>query len=190
VVTAKSYAAGLDRAARAADNEAVKDKVSSLKSRRPRAKPERSGRETVGELSSPACYLHELGPDGPAAAPRDVTIKRIYEKAEMQDGYRALIDRLWPRGVSRQRAALDAWLVELAPSNELRTWFHHDSKRWSEFTRRYRAELRTQGEALDALRHRAERMRVTLLTATREPRINHATVLRALLLKTPRTPQS
>ena len=144
----------------------------------------------AGELSSPACYLHEFEPVAPAAAPRDVAVKRIYEKAELQDGYRALIDRLWPRGISRQRAALDAWLVELAPSNELRTWFHHDTRRWSEFARRYRAELRTQGEALDALRRRAERMRVTLLTATREPRINHAMVLRALLVKTPRAPQS
>ena len=142
-------------------------------------------RQTPGELSSPACYLHELEPDAAAAAPRDVAIKRIYEKAEPHDGYRALIDRLWPRGVSRGRAALDAWLVELAPSTALRTWFHHDPKRWSEFSRRYRAELRSQREALDALRHRAERMRVTLLTATREPRINHAVVLRALLLKTP-----
>jgi uncharacterized protein YeaO (DUF488 family) len=142
-----------------------------------------SGRS--GELSSPACYLHELESGTPAAAPRDVAIKRIYERAEAHDGYRALIDRLWPRGVSRRRAALDAWLLELAPSSALRTWFHHEPKRWSEFSRRYRAELRAQGEALAALRHRAERMRVTLLTATREPRLNHAVVLRALLLKTP-----
>ena len=137
-------------------------------------------------MSSPACYLHEFEADAPASDARDVAVKRIYDKAELQDGYRALIDRLWPRGISRQRAALDAWLVELAPSNELRTWFRHDPKRWGEFARRYRAELRTQREALQALRHRAARMRVTLLTATREPRINHAAVLRALLLKTPR----
>jgi len=163
-----------------------------VKSRRPRAKPERSATPTAGELSSPACYLHEFEGDAPAAGARDVAVKRIFEQAEMQDGYRALIDRLWPRGVSRQRAALDAWLVELAPSNELRTWFHHDPKRWGEFARRYRAELRTQSEALAALRQRAERMRVTLLTATREPRNNHAQVLRTLLAKTPRsrTPQS
>ena len=145
----------------------------------------RTARRSAGELSSPACYLHELEPDAATAGPRDVAIKRIYEKAEAHDGYRALIDRLWPRGVSRQRAALDAWLRDLAPSSELRTWFHHDPKRWSEFARRYRKELRLQGEALDALRHRAERMRVTLLTATREPRLNHAVVLRALLVKSP-----
>jgi uncharacterized protein YeaO (DUF488 family) len=144
-----------------------------MKSRRGRT----VGRRT-GELSSPESPT-------PAAAAREVAIKRIYERAEPHDGYRALIDRLWPRGVSRRRAALDAWLLELAPSSALRTWFGHDPKRWSEFSRRYRAELRAQGEALEALRHRAERMRVTLLTATREPRINHAVVLRALLLKTP-----
>ena len=159
-------------------------KASRVKSRRPHAKPESSGTGTAGELSSPACYLHEFTADAPAALPRDVAVKRIYDKAEMQDGYRALIDRLWPRGISRRRAALDAWLVELAPSHELRTWFRHDPKRWREFARRYRAELRTQSEALEALRQRAERMRVTLLTATREPRINHGVVLRALLLKT------
>ena len=147
-------------------------------------KRRRTASQGTGELSSPACQLHELEPDSTAAQPRDVAIKRIYERAGAHDGYRALIDRLWPRGLSRQRAALDAWLVELAPSSALRTWFHHDPKRWSEFARRYRAELRAQAEALDALRHRSERMRVTLLTATREPRINHAVVLRALLLKT------
>ena len=143
-------------------------------------------------MSSPACYLHELESGAPTAGARDVAIKRIYEKPEVHDGYRALVDRLWPRGMSRQRAALDAWLVELAPSSALRTWFHHAPRRWSEFTRRYRAELRTQSVALDALRHRAARMRVTLLTATRDPRLSHAAVLRATLLKSPRrrTPQS
>jgi uncharacterized protein YeaO (DUF488 family) len=135
-------------------------------------------------LSSPACYLHEFAADAPAAGLRDIAVKRIYQQAEVHDGYRALIDRRWPRGISRQRAALDAWLVELAPSNELRTWFHHDPKRWREFVRRYHAELGEQSEALEALRHRAERMRVTLLTATRAAPINHAMVLRALLLET------
>jgi len=149
-----------------------------MKSRRRRAVT-----QAAGELSSPACYLHELESGAPAAGQPDVAIKRIYEKPEPTDGYRALIDRLWPRGISRPRAALDAWLVELAPSSALRTWFGHDPKRWSEFGRRYRTELRAQRAGLEALRHRAERMRVTLLTATRDPRTNHAVVLRALLLK-------
>lgn len=172
----------------------MKRTAATTRSRAARGRREVRSPVTTGEYSSPACYLHELEPEAGAAGPRDVAVKCIYEKPEVHDGYRALIDRLWPRGVSRRRAALDAWLVELAPSNELRTWFHHDARRWSEFVRRYRAELRAQSEALQALRYRAERMRVTLLTATREPRINHAAVLRALLLKAPRprrrTPQS
>ncbi len=163
----------------------MKRTAATTRSRSGRARRGARSLVTTGEYSSPACYLHELEPQA-GAGPRDVAVRRVYEQADVQDGYRALIDRLWPRGLSRRRAALDAWLVELAPSDELRTWFHHDPKRWREFARRYRAELRTQSEALDALRHRAERMRVTLLTATREPRINHAVVLRALLLKTPR----
>ena len=136
------------------------------------------------ELSSPACYLHELEPQRPAASPPgDIVIRRIYEEPGAADGYRALIDRLWPRGVSRQRAALDVWARDLAPSTALRTWYGHDPKRFAEFARRYRAELR----------ERASKGRVTLLTATREERINHAVVLRALLLKslaTRRSPQT
>jgi uncharacterized protein YeaO (DUF488 family) len=112
----------------------------------------------------------------------DIEIKRIYEAPAAADGYRVLIDRLWPRGVSRRRAALDAWLRELAPSDALRTWYRHDPARWPQFRRRYRAELRSQGAALEALRQRTRRERVTLLTATREARINHAVVLRAVLM--------
>jgi uncharacterized protein YeaO (DUF488 family) len=139
---------------------------------------------TVGEYSSPACCLHEL--EEQRAAQGEVRIKRIYEAAAAADGYRALIDRLWPRGISRQRAALDAWPKELAPSNALRLWYGHDPKRWSEFGRRYRAELRAQRAALEALRARAAAGPLTLLYASREPRINHAVVLRQVLLKSAR----
>lgn len=160
---------------------------------RTRSTPQRRGRAArgsgaarrpgsgAGEYSSPACYLHELE-SGPTAA-GEVRIKRIYEAPEAGDGYRALIDRLWPRGISRQRAALDAWLVELAPSTQLRRWFGHDPKRWSEFRRRYRAELRSQPQALESLRERARGQRVTLLYGSRETRINHAAVLREVLLR-------
>src|ERR1700732_843019 len=93
----------------------------------------------------------------------DIRIKRIYDEPDAADGFRALVDRLWPRGISKQRAALDDWLVELAPSTALRKWFHQDRTRWIEFARRYRAELRTQAAALEALRQRAAPQRVTLL---------------------------
>ena len=120
------------------------------------------------------------------APARGVGIKRIYETPASADGYRVLIDRLWPRGISRQRAALDAWLTELAPSTALRSWFHRDSQRWAEFARRYRAELRTQGAQLQRLRQRARRQRVTLLYAARDTRVNHAVVLREVLRRAPR----
>ena len=136
-----------------------------------------------GEHSSRAGHLHELEPGVRRAGHPEVQLKRIYDPPEPADGYRALIDRLWPRGVSRQRAALDAWLVELAPSSALRVWFGHDPRRWAEFGRRYRAELRAQSAVLAALRERARRGRVTLLYGSREPHINHAVVLREVLLR-------
>jgi uncharacterized protein YeaO (DUF488 family) len=93
------------------------------------------------------------------------------------------VDRLWPRGISKQRAALDDWLVELAPSTALRKWFHQDRTRWIESAGRYRAELRTQAAALEALRQRAAQQRVTLLYAAHEPRRNQAVILRDVLRK-------
>jgi uncharacterized protein YeaO (DUF488 family) len=141
----------------------------------------RRGREQ--SYSSPACFLHEFELAGESARTSDVRIKRIYEPADVADGYRALVDRLWPRGMSKQRAALDAWLVELAPSNVLRHWLHQDSARWPQFRRRYRAELRAQRAALQSLRQRAAGQRVTLLYAARDPRRNHALILRDLVRK-------
>jgi uncharacterized protein YeaO (DUF488 family) len=131
--------------------------------------------------SSPACYLHELGPAHKVAPTGDIQIKRIYDEADAADGFRALVDRLWPRGISKQRAALDDWLVDLAPSTTLRKWFHRDPTRWLEFAKRYRAELRAQAPALQTLRQRAVQQRVTLLYAALDPRRNHAVVLRDVL---------
>ena len=133
--------------------------------------------------SSPACCAHELEPV-PRAGRGDIQVKRIHEPPDPADGYRALIDRLWPRGISRPRAALDNWLIDLAPSTELRKWFHEDPRRWTQFVRRYRAELRTQAPMLEALRQRARQQRLTLLYAARDPRRNHALVLRDVLRKT------
>ena len=133
--------------------------------------------------SSPACSLHEFGPASKLTRAKDIQIKRIYDEPDAADGFRALVDRLWPRGISRQRAALDAWLAELAPSTALRKWFHQDATRWLEFARRYRAELRAQAPALQALRQRAAQQRVTLLYAAHDARRNHARVLRDLLRK-------
>ena len=108
-------------------------------------------------------------------------VKRAYEPAEPTDGYRVLIDRLWPRGVSKEAAGLDAWAKELAPSPELRRWFGHDPERFEEFRLRYRDELTAQWQALDELRRRARRGSVTLVYGARDTEHNGAVVLAELL---------
>ena len=110
-------------------------------------------------------------------------IKRVYEPPEAADGYRVLVDRLWPRGLSRERAALDEWLTDVAPSPGLRTWWDHDPARLDEFARRYRAEL-DGSPALGILRQRlAEQDPVTLVFAARDVHVNHAAVLRDHVLR-------
>ena len=112
-----------------------------------------------------------------------VRIKRAYEAAEPADGYRVLIDRLWPRGVTRQEARLDEWARELAPSPELRRWFGHDPSRFEEFRRRYRGELADHEETLRALRRRAREGSLTLVYGARDTEHNGAVVLAELLRK-------
>ena len=111
----------------------------------------------------------------------DVRIKRAYDPATAADGYRVLIDRLWPRGVSRERADLDAWEKELAPSTQLRRWFRHQPGRFDEFRRRYVDELRSQRPALTALRRRARHGTVTLVYAASDEEHNDAVVLAEVL---------
>jgi uncharacterized protein YeaO (DUF488 family) len=111
----------------------------------------------------------------------DIRVKRIYEEPASDDGQRVLVDRLWPRGISKETAALDAWLKEVAPSDELRTWYHANLDRWEEFHERYLAELEARQEFLDELRDRARRGTVTLLFAAKQTERNHATVLKELL---------
>jgi len=107
----------------------------------------------------------------------DVRIKRIYDAAHPDDGARVLVDRLWPRGVRRADAALDAWVREAAPSPELRRWFGHAPERFAEFAQRYREELDARADAVAGLRDMAASGRVTLLYAARDPDCNHARVL-------------
>ena len=109
------------------------------------------------------------------------TIKRAYEPPAPEDGERILIDRLWPRGVSKERAAIDEWMKELAPSTELRRWFGHDPAKWDEFRKRYRAELSAQREALEALAKQGARRRITLVYGARDEEHNDAVVLREVL---------
>ena len=109
-------------------------------------------------------------------------LKRAYEPAGPDDGARILVDRLWPRGVSKAKAALDEWIKDVAPSTELRKWFSHDPARWAEFQRRYRAELRGQSETLARIRDLAREHVVTLVYSAHDEQHNDAVVLRAVLL--------
>ncbi len=116
-------------------------------------------------------------------APERLKLKRAYEPPARGDGVRILVDRLWPRGLQKDGAALDDWIKEIAPSPELRKWFGHDPERWGEFRRRYAAELRGSAEALERIRALARRRPVTLIYAARDEAHNHALVLRDTLLK-------
>ena len=110
-----------------------------------------------------------------------IRLKRVYEAPSKSDGERILVDRLWPRGLTKERAAVDLWLKEAAPSSELRKWFGHDPEKWKEFQTRYRKELREKREILDLLRQKASRRTVTLLYGARDEAHNEAVVLQKLL---------
>ncbi len=114
--------------------------------------------------------------------PANISLKRAYEPPAVADGVRILIDRLWPRGLSKKAAAIDHWLKEVAPSTELRKWFGHEPARWEEFQKRYIAELAHKGDQLQRLRALAQSGPVTLIFAARDSAHVHATVLRAILL--------
>ncbi len=110
-----------------------------------------------------------------------IQIKRAYDPPAEADGYRVLVDRLWPRGLSKDKLRLDAWAKDLAPSHELRKWIHSDMSRWVEFKRRYAKELAAQPEAVAELRQKSRGGPVTLIFATRDPEHNHAVVLKEYL---------
>jgi uncharacterized protein YeaO (DUF488 family) len=112
-----------------------------------------------------------------------VRVRRVYEAPEAADGTRVLVDRLWPRGLAKAKAALDDWCKNVAPSDELRQWYGHEPGRFAEFSRRYQRELEDpdRAAALTRLRELSENRQLTLLTATREPDISEAAVLAELL---------
>jgi uncharacterized protein YeaO (DUF488 family) len=113
-----------------------------------------------------------------------IRLKRAYENPSPLDGLRVLVDRLWPRGVTKERAALDLWLKAVAPSTELRRWFGHDPAKWAEFQRRYREELRERSDELERLRSLVDAGPVTFVYGSRDQEHNAATVLKELLEST------
>jgi uncharacterized protein YeaO (DUF488 family) len=109
--------------------------------------------------------------------PRKLQVKRVYDPPSHEDGVRVLVDRLWPRGLTKASAAVDLWLKDISPSVDLRRWFNHDPSRWTEFTRRYAEELEAKKPAVAALAGAVRRGRVTLLFGARDPEHNNATAL-------------
>ena len=110
-----------------------------------------------------------------------IRIKRAYEKPEKEDGIRILVDRLWPRGISKEKAGIDRWLKEIAPSHELRRWYGHAREKWPEFRSRYGAELKQRPELVDELIRLSRKGTVTLLYSSKEQNFNNAVALKLFL---------
>ena len=111
-----------------------------------------------------------------------IKIKRVYLQPGEEDGLRVLVDRLWPRGLTKEKASVDLWLKEIAPSTELRKWFGHAPDRWKEFQIRYRAELRQNPEQVSLLKQEATKGMVTLLYGAKDEEHNEAVILQKLLM--------
>ena len=113
-----------------------------------------------------------------------IKLKRIYEEYDKKDGYRILVDRLWPRGIKKEEAKIDLWLKEIGPSDELRKWFNHEPEKWAEFKKKYRAELTRKKELLNEIKHEEkENPAVTLLFGAKDQEHNQAMVIAELLGK-------
>jgi uncharacterized protein YeaO (DUF488 family) len=110
-----------------------------------------------------------------------IQLKRVYEKPSRKDGLRVLVDRLWPRGLTKERAAVDLWLKDVAPSTELRQWFGHDPAKWKEFQARYQKELKQKKDSLQVLKQKSKDRTVTLLYGARDEEHNEALVLKRTL---------
>ena len=110
-----------------------------------------------------------------------IKIKRVYEKPSKEDGKRILVDRLWPRGLTREKANIDLWLKDIAPTTELRKWFDHDPEKWNEFRKRYRAELKKNSEQVEILKKQLKKSTVTLVYGAKDVEHNEALVLKNYL---------
>lgn len=113
-----------------------------------------------------------------------IKIKRVYESSSEDDGFRILVDRIWPRGVSKEKANLDLWMKEIAPSNDLRKWFSHDPKKWEEFENKYKNELKDKKELINKIKEtEKDKGKVTLIYSAKDKEHNNAVVLEHILKK-------
>lgn len=112
-----------------------------------------------------------------------VNIKRVYDEPKKDDGYRVLVDRLWPRGLTKQKAKIDEWAKDIAPTDELRKWFHQNDSKWEEFEKRYKDYLQENQDRIEAIIARARKEQVTLVYASKRSKLNNATVLKDYIEK-------
>lgn len=112
-----------------------------------------------------------------------IVLKRAYEPASKDDGFRILVDRLWPRGLTKEKVAADLWLKDIAPSTELRKWFGHDPKKWIEFRKKYERELKEKPDLLDQIRSKVKHGKVTFVYSAKDEQHNDAVVLKEFLEK-------
>jgi uncharacterized protein YeaO (DUF488 family) len=113
-----------------------------------------------------------------------IKLKRVYEKSSKGDGIRILVERLWPRGITKERASVDLWLKDVAPNTELRKWFGHDPAKWEQFCERYAAELEQKKDAINLLKQKSKEGTITLVYAARDEKHNSAVALKELLEQT------
>jgi uncharacterized protein YeaO (DUF488 family) len=113
---------------------------------------------------------------------KEVKIKRIYEPPAKEDGFRILVDRLWPRGLSKEKAKIDFWLKEIAPSDKLRKWYGHDPKKWTTFRDKYFEELRDKDELVNLILKKTKEGMITFLYSSKEKKVNNATALKEYIL--------
>ena len=113
-----------------------------------------------------------------------IKLKRVYEKPSKGDGNRILVERLWPRGITKERASVDLWLKDVTPSTELRKWFGHDPAKWEQFCKRYRVELEQRKDAVNLLRQKCKEGTITLVYAARDEKHNSAVALKEILEQT------
>ena len=113
-----------------------------------------------------------------------IKLKRVYEKPSKGDGIRILVERLWPRGLTKERASVDLWLKDIAPSTELRKWFGHDPAKWEQFCKQYRVELEQRKDAVNLLKQKSEEGTITLVYAARDEKHNSAIALKEILEQT------
>lgn len=112
----------------------------------------------------------------------NIQVKRIYEESNESDGFRILVDRLWPRGIKKTEANIDLWLKDIAPSDSLRKWFNHDPNKWTEFQKRYAQEITDKQEDIDIILNEGKKKKVTLLFGSKETEHNNAVALLNILL--------